>query len=129
MNKDVPAKVGSSCQARGKQFAIADRPERVTQEFFGYAVHWRRAGIADGDVGVAGMQVENVVGADHVERRIGTRLSPAGQAGHEPSARKCICGRNAKRLFVAIVPDGCDRNGKRFEAVANDREEAGSGLG
>jgi hypothetical protein len=42
----------------------------------------------DGDVGVAGMQVQHAVGADHLERRIGALFPPAGQPRHKPAARK-----------------------------------------
>src|SRR6202048_4084996 len=100
MNEDVSVKVSGTLQARGKQFTTADGPEAIAQEFFGDTVCWQRAGIADGDVGIAGMEVQNAVGADHVERRIGAHLPPAGQAWHKPAAPTGGCRRSAKRVGV-----------------------------
>ena len=56
MNEDVFPKVGSSLQApaRGKQFRIADGPEGIAQELVGDTIAWRRACVADSDIGVAG---------------------------------------------------------------------------
>src|ERR1700730_6551197 len=129
MNEDVSAKVSSTLQARGKQLTIADGPEGIAQELFSDTVCWQRAGIADGDVGIPGMEVQNAVGADHVERRIGTHLPPARQAWHQPATRKGVCRRHAKRLLVPIALDGGDSGSKRFEAVTDDRKEAVSSLG
>src|ERR1700730_9115712 len=129
MNEDVSVKVSGTLQARGKQFTTADGPEAIAQEFFGDTVCWQRAGIADGDVGIAGMEALPAGGADHGESPIGAHLPPAGQAWHKPAARKGVCRRHAKRLLVRIALDGGDSGGKRFEAVADDRKEAGSGFG
>src|SRR5260370_42450732 len=115
MNEDVSAKVSSTLQARGRQFTTADGPEGIAQEFFGDTICWQRAGIADGDVGIAGMEVQNAVGADHVERRIGAHPPPAGQAWHKPAAREGVCRRHAKRLLVPIALDGGESDSKSFD--------------
>lgn len=117
MNEHVPAKVSCSFQTRGKQLGIADGPEAITQEFFGDTVRWRRAGIADGHVSITGMQVEDTVGADYVERGIRTQLFPARQPRDKPTARERVCRRDTERLLIAIALDGCNRLRKRFEAV------------
>src|ERR1700716_4641092 len=91
MNKNLSAKAGGALQAGGKQFRTADGPEGIAQEILGDTVRRQRPGIADGDVGIAGMEVQNAVGADHVERRIGARLPPAGQAWDKPAAPKGVC--------------------------------------
>jgi hypothetical protein len=116
----VATKVGSTLQARTKQFRFADGPERIAQEFLGGTVCRQGTGIANGDVGIAGMQVQDAVGADHFEWRIGARLPPAGQAWHKPAARKGVCRRHAKVLPVPIALYGGESGDKRFEAVAND---------
>jgi hypothetical protein len=96
MNEDVSAKVGGTFQTGGKYFGAADGSERIAKKFLRDTVCWQYAGIADGDVSIAGMEVQNAVGADHLERRIGARLPPAGQAWDKPAARKGICRRHAK---------------------------------
>src|ERR1700736_5718075 len=121
MNEDLSAKAGGALQARGKQFRTADGPEGIAQEFLGNTVCRQRPGIADGDVGIAGMEVQHAVGADHVERRIGAHLPPAGQAWHKPAARKGVWRRHAKRLRVPIAPYGGESDDKRFEALAAKR--------
>jgi len=57
MNEDMSTKVSSTLQARGKQLRTADGPKRIAQEFLRDTVCRQRSGIADGDVGIAGMQV------------------------------------------------------------------------
>src|SRR5215471_17095603 len=91
--------------AGGKQVRAANRPEGIRQKFLGAAVFWRSTRIADGDVGVPGAQIDDAVGADHVEWRIGTRLAPARQARHEPAAGKSIGRRHAQRRSLAVAPD------------------------
>src|SRR3984893_9170686 len=125
MNEDVSVKVSGTLQARGKQFTTADGPEAIAQEFFGDTVCWQRAGIADGDVGIAGMEALPAGGADHGESPIGAHLPPAGQAWHKPAARKGVCRRHAKRLRVPIAPYGGESDDKRFEALPADREKGG----
>src|ERR1700730_8432144 len=100
MNEHVPPRVSCSLQTRGKQLGIADGPEAITQEFFGETVRWRRAGIADGHVSITGMQVEDTVGADYVERGIRTQLFPARQPRDKPTARQSGCRRGRERLVV-----------------------------
>jgi hypothetical protein len=129
MNEDLSAKAGSALQARVKQLRAAKGPERIAQEFLGDTVCRQCAGIADGDVGIAGMEVQNAVGTDHVERRIGAQFPPAGQAWDKPAARKGVCRRHAKRLRVTIALHGGESCDKRFETVADDWKEAGSDLG
>src|SRR5882762_9373007 len=129
MNEDLSAKAGGALQARGKQFRTADGPEGIAQEILGDTVCWQFAGIADGDVGVAGMEIQNAIGADHVERRIGARLPPVGQAWDKPAARKGVCRCHTKRLRIPIALHGGESCDKRFEAVADDWKQAGSGLG
>jgi hypothetical protein len=72
------------------------------------------------------MQVKNAIGADNVEWRIRTRLSPAGQAWHKPSARKSIRRRDAKRLSIALAPDCAKSGSKGSETVANDWKQPGA---
>src|SRR4030088_3287098 len=129
MNKNLSAKAGGALQARGKQFRTADGPEEIPQEILGDTVRRQRPGIADGDVGIAGMEGQNAVGADHVERRIGARLPPAGQAWDKPAARKGVCRCDAKRLRIPIALHGGESGDKRFETVADDWKKADSGLG
>jgi hypothetical protein len=75
------------------------------------------------------MQVENVVGADDVERRIGTHLSPAGQAWDKPPAGKSVGRRHAKRLSIALAPDRAENGSEGLETVANDRKEPSAYFG
>src|ERR1700722_4536270 len=129
MNEDLSAKTGGAPQARGKQSGTADGPKGIAQKLLGETVRRQCAGIADGDVGIASMQVQHAVGADHLERRIRAHLPPAGQAWDEPAARKGVCRRHAKRLRVPIALHGGESCDKRFEAFADDWKESGSGLG
>jgi hypothetical protein len=46
-------------------------------------------------------------------------LSPTRKARHKPTARKCVCRRHAKRLFVLVALDCGDGSGERFEAIAD----------
>jgi hypothetical protein len=128
MDEDLPAKIGGTFEARGKRCGIADGPKGITQQFMCYSVRGELPGIADGDIGFAGPQIDDGVGTDHFEGRIGTQLPPAGQAWDEPAASKRIGRRDAKRLLVAIAFDGGDSRGECFQAVADDWKEAGSGV-
>src|SRR3981189_3862017 len=75
------------------------------------------------------MEVQHAGGGAHVERRIGARLPPAGQAWEKPGARKGVCRCAAKRLRIPIALHGGESGDKRFETVADDWKKADSGLG
>ena len=120
MNEDVATKIGSTLWSRSKQFRFADGPGGIAQEFLGYTVCRQPAGIPD-DVRIAGMEVQDTVGADHLDRRIRADLPPAGQTWHKPAARKGVCRRHAKGLLVSIALDGGDCGGKRFNAARRNR--------
>jgi hypothetical protein len=75
------------------------------------------------------MQVDNIVGADNVEWRIGAHLSPAWQTWHEPPAGKSVRRRHAKRLSIALTPDRVENGSEGFEAFANDGKEPSACLG
>src|SRR5215813_69794 len=130
MNQDMSPEIGRRPQASagGKQKRAADGPECILQESFGVTVAWRRAGVADCDIGIAGPQVDDAVRPNHVEWRITTQLSPARQPRHQPSAGECVRRRHAQRLAIAMAPDRAESGGKCFEAVADHRKQTGARL-
>src|SRR5260221_12352483 len=130
MNKAVPPEIGNSPwpPSRGKELRIADGPEGVSEEFFSDAIPGRFAvrSIANSNVGIAGLQVDNTVGTDDLKRCIAVLATPLSQAWHQPPARQCIRRRHAKNLLVAIAPGRRDRSCAGFKPIADDREQHGS---
>ena len=124
MNKDVPAHICCTLETRSVQFWTAIGMERIAQEFFRDPVCRHGAGIADGDIGISRLEVQNAVGADHIKRRIGAQLSPKRQARHEPTAGESIRRSDAQRLSPSIFLDRVDRARKRCETIPDDREQA-----
>src|SRR5262245_8905537 len=107
----------------------AERPEFVPEQLFSNAVPGRIARIPNGNVDVAGIEVQDDVRTNHFERDIGMSCSPARETWHKPAAGKGIRRRHAKRLAFAIALYCGYRRGKGFEPVANNREEARARVG
>src|SRR5882757_4805889 len=105
------------------ELRVADGPEAVGEQFFSDAVPGRLTvgGIANGNVGIAGLQIDNTVSPDDFKRRVAMLSAPSRQAWHEPPARKCIRRRHAEGLFVTIAPDRRDRSGEGLKPIADDR--------
>jgi hypothetical protein len=106
----------------------AYRKESVAQQLLGDPVGRLGPGIADGHICIAGMEVENSIRADHLERRIGVQCPPQGEARDQPPARECIRCGNAQWLAAGVSPDGCKDSGEGFEPVADHRKKPRSVL-
>jgi hypothetical protein len=130
MNKNLSPQPRSSLQASAaaQQVRTADGPETIAQQVLGSPICGGYAGVADRDIGLPSIQIENAISADDLKRRSGTYLCPTRKAWHQPPARKGIRCGYPERSIVAVLSDGSHSGSKRFETFANGREQIGSGL-
>jgi len=93
------------------------------------AILWRRVGVPDRDICVAGVKVEDSVRADYFEGDTGVLFSPSWKTGHQPAAGKSVRRRDAQGRVFAVRSYRGEGGTKRLETIANNREKQRSGLG
>jgi hypothetical protein len=66
---------------RSKKSRTANRPKFISQQLLGDAFrgHYPARAIANGNIAIARLQIENIVRAYHLEGRFRMQLPPAGQ--------------------------------------------------
>ncbi len=110
MNERMPPEFRAAHAAFAtEQFGPADRPESVPEQEVGFSVGGRQAAVPDRQIRLAGLEAQDAVGADDVQRRTGLGLPPARKPRHQPAACERVRRRDAKRLGFAIAPDARNR--------------------
>ena len=82
------------------------------------------AGVTDCDIGVAGLEIKDFVGADHFQSDPGVLVAPVWQARNEPAAGEGVWRRDPQSTVLGRLGQGPERLGESVQSGPQHRKQA-----